>query len=284
MTDTNRRQLLVSALGGAASASLGLPLQAATKDALLPSEESVHARELSRFLKKGQLVIGFPAIDDFPFFYTKDDETIGMEIDLANRFAKSLNLELKIDRSAKTYNDVVDLVGDKKIDLAFHLVPTFRRVQKVSFTNAYILFPHSLIVNRVEFAKLGNGATLEQTLKNYTGTIGILAGSAQEEFAIQNFPKCTVVRFTTWDQAIAAVTDGKVACCYRNEFYIRKILINNPSLALILRAVSFNDLLDHMSIAVSHDNKILKELLNQFVSQRSGQLNINAVLSRLGRS
>lgn len=286
MTGANRRKLLADAYKAviAAGTVIGWPLShALTKDASNAlTEEGQDARDLARFLSKGELVIGFPYSDDFPFFYRKNEETVGMEVDLANRFAKSLNLELKIDRNAKTYNEVVNLVGDKKIDMAFHLVPTFKRVQRVSFSKAYILFPHSLIVNRVEIAKLGNGADIEHTLQNFHGTIAILAGSAQEETAIENFPKATVVRFPTWEQAISAVTEGKVVCAYRNEFYIRKILKNNPSLALILKAISFNDLVDHMSIAVSHDHKILKELLDFFVSQRSGQLNIDAVLRQLG--
>jgi ABC-type amino acid transport substrate-binding protein len=285
MKNLNRRHILSQVLTGFSAAGFGMTFPvnavAAISNSVQP-HDGTHARDLARLLKRSELVIGFPLSDDYPFFYRKNDETVGMEVDLAQRFAKSLGLDLKIDRSVKTYNEVVELVEEKKIDLAFHLVPTFKRVQRVSFTNAYILFPHSLIVNRVELAKLGNGATAEQTLQNYQGTIGILAGSAQEEFAIQNFPKSKVVRFTTWDQAVAAVTEGKVVCAYRNEFYIRKILKTNPSLALILRAISFNDLTDHMSIAVSHDNKILKELLNQFVSQRSGQLNIDSVLRQLG--
>lgn len=285
MIDSHRRQILSSTLRAAAATGLGLGSMhgVSAKDSLANADENIPARNLARIIKSGQLVAGFPSFDEYPFFYTKDGVSAGMEVDLASRFCKSLNLELKIDRSANTYNDMVEMVGENRLDIAFHLVPTFRRVKRVSFSNAFVIFPHSLIVNRVEIAKIGNGATLEQTLQNYKGTVGILAGSAQEELAVQSFPDATIVRFPTWEQTVDAVVTGKVVFAYRNEFYIRKILIANPSLSLILKAVSFNDLLDHLSIAVSHDNKILKELLNQFVSQRAGQLNINSILSRIER-
>ncbi len=234
--------------------------------------------DLSWFANKGELIVGFVSEDDAPFFYEKGGETMGLELELAKRFAQSLNLQLKVDRSAKTYQEIVDWVADKKIHIGFHSTPTFKRVQKVSFSNAYCKLPHSLILNRVEMAKLSNGSGIEKVLRQFSGTLGILANSAWDEFAAENFPKAKVVGFPSWEGVANAVLSGRIVCGYRNEFYTRKILKSNPSRALSLKIVSFNDLSHELSFAVSHDNKILKELLNEFVSHRTGQLHLEHLL------
>ena len=130
-------------------------------------------------------------------------------------------------------------------------------------------------------AKLSNGVGIEKLLRSYSGSMGILANSAWDEFAKSNFPNAKVIGFSNWDGVTNAVLSGRVVCGYRNEFYTRQILKTNPSRALSLRIVSFNDLSHDLSCAVSHENKVLKELLNEFVSHRSGQLQLDQMLRAL---
>jgi ABC-type amino acid transport substrate-binding protein len=127
-------------------------------------------------------------------------------------------------------------------------------------------------------AKLSNGVGIQKVLRSYSGSLGILANSAWDEFAKSNFPNAKVMGFSNWDGVTNAVLSGRVVCGYRNEFYTRKILKSNPSRALTLKIVSFSDLSHDYSFAVSHDNKILKELLNEFVRHRPGQLHMEQLL------
>ena len=284
MLNTNRRSFLdrwgrwTLSLGGGAwmlpahGVNAKKPQTGQSPEVLTPSSD------LQWLANQGELVVGFVSQDDVPFFYEKGSETVGLEVELAKRFARSINLPLRIDRSAKTYQEIVDLVADKKIHIGFHSTPTFKRVQKVSFSNAYSKMPHSLILNRVELAKLSNGSRVDKVLRQFSGTMGILANSAWDEFANENFPKAKVIGFPSWEAVADAVFSGRVICGYRNEFYTRKILKSNPSRALSLKIVSFSDLSHDYSFAVSHDNKILKELLNEFVSHRPGQLHMDQLL------
>jgi ABC-type amino acid transport substrate-binding protein len=284
MLNTNRRSFLDR--WGRWTLSLGagawmLPTHGATSkkpDMGQPSEVLNTSSDLQWLANKGELVVGFVSQDDVPFFYEKGSVTVGLEVELVKRFAQSINLPLRLDRSAKTYQEIVDLVADKKIHIGVHSTPTFKRVQKVSFSHAYSKLPHSLILNRVELAKLSNGSKVDKVLRQFSGTMGILANSAWDEFANQNFPKAKVIGFPSWEDVADAVFSGRVICGYRNEFYTRKILKSNPSRALSLKIVSFSDLSHDYSFAVSHDNKILKELLNEFVSHRPGQLHMDQLL------
>jgi polar amino acid transport system substrate-binding protein len=287
MVNTNRRSFLdrwgrwTLSLGGGAWMLPTHGANAKKPDTGQPSEVLTPASDLQWLANQGELVVGFVSQDDVPFFYEKGNETVGLEIDLAKRFARSINLRLRVDRSARTYQEIVDLVADKKIHIGFHSTPTFKRVQKVSFSNAYSKLPHSLILNRVELAKLSNGSGVDKVLRQFSGTMGILANSAWDEFANENFPKAKVIGFPSWEAVADAVFSGRIICGYRNEFYTRKILKSNPSRALSLKIVSFNDLSHDLSFAVSHDNKILKELLNKFVSHRPGQLHLDQLLTSI---
>ena len=220
----------------------------------------------------GELQISYPVNDYYPFFFTQKDETIGVDVDLIKRFAKSLDLKLKIDRSVKTFNEIVLLVKDKKIDTGSFITPNLKRELKVSFSQPYLSTPQSLIINRVQFAKINKGDKVEKTIQNFNGSIAVTKGSVWEDLGNQNFPKASIVKFESWNLCVQAVIQGKVTCSYNNEFFVKQILKKDPSLALILRIVSFNDLFDNLTFAVHHDNRILVELFNIFVSQRSGQL------------
>ena len=287
MVNTNRRSFLdrwgrwTLSLGGGAWMLPAHGVNSKKPDTGQPSEVLTPSSDLQRLANKGELVVGFVSKDDVPFFYEKGSETLGLEIELAKRFARSINLRLRVDRSAKTYQEIVDLVAEKKKHNCFNSTPTFNRVQKVSFSNAYSKLPHSLILNRVELAKLSNGSSIDKVLRQFSGTMGILANSAWDEFANENFPKAKVIGFSSWEDVADAVFSGRVICGYRNEFYTRKILKSNPSRALSLKIVSFSDLSHDLSFAVSHDNKILKELLNEFVSHRPGQLHMDELLRSL---
>jgi ABC-type amino acid transport substrate-binding protein len=284
MSNTNRRAFLdrwgrlTLALGGGVWT---LPSHGAAPkkpDTGQPLEVLTPSSDLHWLANKGEFVVGFVSQDDVPFFYEKGNATVGLEVDLVKRFAQSINLPLRVDRSARTYQEIVDLVADKKIHIGVHSTPTFKRVQKVSFSRAYSKLNHSLILNRVELAKLSNGLGVDKVLRQFSGTMGILANSAWDEFANENFPRAKVIGFPSWEAVADAVLSGRVICGYRNEFYTRKILKSNPSRALSLKIVSFSDLSHDYSFAVSHDNKILKELLNEFVSHRPGQLHLDQLL------
>ena len=276
MNDSNRRQFLnqipktAITLGTLSTlASLNSEAKEFSSSSFI---DSTRKTQTDYLITPGVLQISYPINDYYPFFYTQKEETVGVDVDLIKRFTNSLDLKLKIDRSVKSFNDIVQLVGDRKIDAGSFITPNLLRELKVSFSQPYLSTPQSLIINRIQFAKINKGDRLENTIQNFYGSIGVSKGSVWENLASQNFPKANIVRFESWKMCVEAVIKGKVTCSYNNEFFVKQVLKKDPSLALILRIVSFNDLFDNLSYAVHHDNRILVELFNIFVSQRSGQL------------
>jgi len=55
---------------------------------------------------------------------------------------------------------------------------TLKRAQIVQFSEPYMCLEHSLLVNRLAFAEVAREQSVSQAVRSFTGTVGVLAGSA----------------------------------------------------------------------------------------------------------
>ena len=70
------------------------------------------APDIKRIQDRGELVVAMFREDVYPLFYTDERGTLrGHEVDLAKEIASTLGVGLRIDRSAATFDGVVDIVG-----------------------------------------------------------------------------------------------------------------------------------------------------------------------------
>lgn len=291
--------LTISVLGGApitsaqaqtSSTKLGSPAVAVKTTAGVPlpsgvaiaSNGKLVASDFARILDRGELVVAAAATDTPPFFYQKDGEQAGTDIDMARQIAKEIGVPVRIDRSAKSFNGVVELVARGQADLGISkLSSTLARSQTVRFSNPYLVMKHALIINRVEFAKIARDQPLPQVIRSFTGSIGVLANSSWVDAAARNFPKAKIVPVSSWPEAIKSVQRGELVAAYRDEFEIRRILRADPSASLILRTVTLKDLDDPLAIAVGVNDANLLAFVNLYLSQRRDALTVDLVLDAL---
>ncbi|MCG2729450.1 MAG: ABC transporter substrate-binding protein/permease [Acetobacterium sp.] len=78
----------------------------------------------------GTLAVGVLG-DDYPFSYYKDNELVGLEVDLARILASELGMDLKVD--VMDFSAVIPAVASGKIDLAFSLAYTPERAESIRF-------------------------------------------------------------------------------------------------------------------------------------------------------
>lgn len=240
------------------------------------------ASDIAQVIQRGELVVAVSSVDSPPFFYMSGDKLVGIDITLAEQIAAALKVKLRVDRSAKSFNEVVEIVARGDADLGISkLSRTLARAQTVLFSDPYLSLNHALILNRLEFAKLARKRPLPTVLRNFTGTLGVIADSSFVDFAKQNFPKAKIVTYPNWDQVIEAVKKGDVVGAYRDEFEIRRILKSDPKLALTMRTVTIKDMQDQLCIAVGVGSPTLHAFVNQFLSQRTEKLTVDSVLSLL---
>jgi ABC-type amino acid transport substrate-binding protein len=148
----------------------------------------------------------------------------------------------------------------------------------ISFSDPYLHLHHALLLNRLRFAQIARNRPVEEVVRAFDGTIGVVEGSSYASFAATSFPRAKIVVFPDWEAVIKALDAGEIMAAYRDEFEIRRVLKKDPTAVLRLRVVTFTDLDDAIAIGVNVIDKELLDFVNRFLSERKEQLDVNALL------
>lgn len=248
------------------------------------SDGRLLAPSIARIVNRGELVVAMLGVDTPPFFYMKKGELVGLEVDLAKAIAKELKVNVRFDRSARTFNEVVDVVARREADLGISkLSRTLARAQMISFTDPYLRLNHAFILNRVKFAELARDRPLPIVVREFNGSIGVIAKSSFSDYARKNFPLSELREFPNWGEVLKALEKGQIMAAYRDEFEIKRILKSDPTASLTLRTVTFKDLEDTLGIAVGIQDSTLLAYVNHFLAEGTEKLTIDKVLKALDR-
>jgi ABC-type amino acid transport substrate-binding protein len=189
-----------------------------------------------------------------------------VDVELAYAIANRLGVRAVFNRDALTFDGVVTLVVNKEADVALSkLSRTIRRAELVRYTNPYITFRQALLINRLEYARIGSEEQLPNFLRNYRGTLGVIVNSSYHTFALANFPNADIKTFPNWGEAVDALFNGEVLAIYRDEAEI--LIVNNTrkDASFLMKPVFISDKRDPIAIAVSMDAPLLQEWLNIFL-------------------
>jgi len=248
--------------------------------AIILSAQLAVARDISAIKRSETLVSAVPDFNAPPFFFERGGELKGIDIDLARDLAASLGVGVKFNRDGRTFNDACALVAAGKADIAAAKISrTVKRAEYLLFSQPYIVLPHALILNRVAFAKIARGRAVAEVMQNYTGTIGVIAGSSFADFGRVNFPKAGLITFPTWEDEIAAVVNGTISAAYRDAFEVRTAFKTRPDLSVNARAVVIDDIQDTIGVAVAGDNYLLQNYINLYLDQKKIHYTLDQVMS-----
>ncbi|MDR7307134.1 ABC-type amino acid transport substrate-binding protein [Rhodoferax saidenbachensis] len=242
------------------------------------------APDIARIVNRGELIVAMLGVDSPPFFYTRNGELVGLEVDLAKAIAKELKVTVRFDRSAQTFNEVVAVVARQEADLGVSkLSRTLARAQTISFTDPYLRLNHAFILNRVKFAELARDRPLPTVIRGFKGSIGVIAKSSFADYAVKNFPNAEIREFPSWGDVLKALEKGQIMAAYRDEFEIKRLLKIDPTVSLTLRTVTFKDLEDSLGIAVGIQDPTLLAFVNQFLAEGTEKLTIDKVLKAVSQ-
>jgi polar amino acid transport system substrate-binding protein len=240
------------------------------------------APEFIRIAQRGVLIVAMLKTDSPPFFYQRGADLAGIDVDMAREIGRELNVPVRFDRSAGSFNEVVDIVSRGEADLGISKISrTLARSQAVRFSDPYLTLHHALILNRLAFARLARERTPAQAVRSFDGSLGVIANSSFADFAVSNFPKASVRPYPSWDALVAAVQRGEVVGGYRDEFEVKRLLTEQPAAALQLRTITLRDRDDTIGIAVGADAPTLHAFINLFLATRKTRLDIGEVLRAL---
>lgn len=241
------------------------------------------APDIQGILDRGELIVGLLGQDSPPFFVAEsaawqcpaeegkfikqaDEILCGADIELGLAIAQQLEVEVRFDRRAETFNDVVDEVFNREVDLAFSKISrTMSRVRNVSFSRPYVNMRQGLLLNRVQLAKQAKGRQPAEVLRDLEGEIGVIEASSYVGFTEQKFPAATVKEYSDWQAVVQAARDGEIVAAYRDELEVKKIIRTNPDTALNFQTVALTDTNDAIAAVLPWDSRHLQEFVNQYL-------------------
>jgi polar amino acid transport system substrate-binding protein len=159
---------------------------------------------LDRIQAKKELVVGTAA--SMPPFNmtTKDGKIVGMEIDLAQLIAGSMNVKLTLKKI--NFNDLLPALEAGQVDMVLSsMTITPARNLKFAFVGPYFVSGKSILT------KQKNAESMSEVSKinNPDHILTVLKGSTSQVFAEKVFPKAKLVLVEDYDQAVAMVREDK---------------------------------------------------------------------------
>ena len=159
---------------------------------------------LESILENGTLRVGVSLFTPWTL-KTKNGDIVGFEIDVAKQLAKDLGV--KPEFHVLDWEKIIPTLLNRKIDIIIAgIVITPQRALKVNFSQPYDSSGIGLATN-ISLTKTFKGS---KDLNKPDVTIASVTGTIAEDLTRRVFPKATLKTFATSQEAIQAVTKGKV--------------------------------------------------------------------------
>jgi len=85
---------------------------------------AIVAIDIAQILQRGELVVAMLGVDTPPFFQMKGEQLSGIDVTLAEQMAAELKVPLRVNRSGRSFNEVVEIVARGDADLYPRFGPT----------------------------------------------------------------------------------------------------------------------------------------------------------------
>jgi polar amino acid transport system substrate-binding protein len=152
-----------------------------------------------------------------------DGQLVGFEIDIAKQLAKDLGV--KLDLHVLDWEKIIPALLNREIDIiAAGIVITPQRALKVNFSQPYDSSGIGLVTN-IGLTKTFRGP---EDLNRKEVTITAVTGTIAEDLASRVFPNATLKTFPTSQEALQAVSTGKVHGYIEHEPITTFAVLDNP--------------------------------------------------------
>jgi len=226
--------------------------------------------DMQRIITNGKLVVAMYFEDVPPFFmHSKSGDFFGFEVDLATDIAQRLGVSVEFNRDAKTFDEIVDMVAERKADIAISMLSnTLNRAKRVRFSEPYITLHQSLLINRLKIAQFKGGETEIDKILNREGIeIGVIEGTSYVAFAHKDYPKATIIPYKDWQSVVRDVLSAKIFAVLYDEIEIRNWHKMNPDGALYVQTVIMDNKEDTIAFAVNPEDEQFWVWLNLYLKQ-----------------
>ena len=250
---------------------------------------SVYAKKATHLERIQQYGILRVAVfhDDFAPFFWKDEKTgelRGVDIDLARGIAKELDVKVEFNRTATSFDRMVEMVANEEVDIVISILSaTPQRARLVLFTDSYVAMRRGLIVNKVRLASLNlpAGVSIVQYMKEAKVQMAGRRGSSYVLWTRQLFPNADILidaEGSDGQVVVDMVDTGKTVACLVDEMFIKKSILQRPRLALNLQTILFSDKIDSIAMAVPPTSAHFHNWLNSYLEAKNIDYNVDDLI------
>jgi len=210
--------------------------------------------------ENGTLTVGLSSDLGFPYVGVKDGQTVGFEIELAERFAAYLGKQLII--SDMPFGSLIAALSTKKIDMVHSsMMITEERMKQIDFSDPYFESGGTIIGLK---EKQQTQAPLLTKLEDIADKrIGILSGTVFDKYLSVHFPQAKVFMYDVTTDMILALQMGKVDAIFMDVISAGVVMKKNPDFAILSKEVESKPL----GIGFNKKNKDLRDSFNYFLNE-----------------
>ena len=233
-----------------------------------PATKASSSPVMDRIVSRGELRVGVSG--DMPpmNLLTKDDQVIGMDVDLAAMIAEAMGVKLSLQRI--DFKGLLPALESGGIDMIIsNMTMTPDRNLKAAFVGPYFVSGKAFLTKRSSIAQ----AKGLPDVNNPQYTFAALKGSTSEAVIRKGAPQAKLLTAGTQNEAIQLVIDGKADAMIADYPVCVVAAYRNPAAALVSVVAPIT--YEPIGIAVPKGDPHLLNWLGNFLHslEKAGYLN-----------
>lgn len=199
-----------------------------------------------------------------PYEYYDGNKIVGIDVDIAEAIAKKLGQQLKVEDME--FDSVITSVSTGKADIGLAgITVTDDRLQNINFSDTYATAVQSVIVKSDSDIK-----KLEDLSKKM---IGVQLNTTADILAVKDYGKNYVNQYNNGNDAIIALTSGKIDAVIIDNEPAKNFVTANKNLKIL----DTNYAVEKYAICIAKENTELLEKINNALAE----LNADGTLKKI---
>ncbi|MDD6652403.1 MAG: ABC transporter substrate-binding protein [Clostridium sp.] len=190
-----------------------------------------------------------------PYEYVKNNEIVGVDVDIAREIAREMGKKLEIKDVA--FDSIVNELNSNKADFAAAgMSITEERKKEVDFSAEYISSKQVIVVNK-------NNNTIKSKEDLNSKTISVQTGTVGDTYVSKNFKNAKIIGHKKFLTAAEDVKANKSDCIVMDELPAKELVSKNPTLTIL----NIELVTDRYAIAVKKGNTTLLNTINKVLDR-----------------
>ena len=232
------------------------------------SEQTAESSEETFTVQEGKLIMATNAFFP-PYEYYEGDKIVGIDAEIAAEVAKKLGLELVIEDVE--FDSIIAGVQSKKYDFGMAgMTVTEDRLRAVNFSSTYATGIQAIIV------KEDSPITSLDMLLDGDYKVGVQLGTTGDIYMTDDIGDSRVVRFSKGNDAVLALSSGKVDAVVIDNEPAKSFVATNSGLKIMETPYAVED----YAMCINKDNTVLLDKINQALKELTDDGTIPAIVEK----